>query len=76
MISSLVSTNSLSVVVQFAVDLIATYFSQVVPFIGEEQFIDDTACCFFIGWIGTAQLAVDILTASISELEGSFCKVL
>ena len=46
---------------QFLVDLVAPYFTQVVAFIREEQLLDDATCRFFIGGISTAQLAIDVL---------------
>jgi hypothetical protein len=53
MMSSLVSTRVSSSVPAFklAVDLVATYFTEVVALIGEEQLVDDTTGGFFIRWI-------------------------
>ena len=46
---------------KLAVNLVASYFAKVVPLIGEEQLIDNTASRFLVGRISTAQLAVNVL---------------
>ncbi|MNL47891.1 hypothetical protein D3C87_1707010 [compost metagenome] len=38
---------------QFTVDLVATYFTQIITFVREEQFFDDTAGGFIIRCITT-----------------------
>src|SRR5690606_3313533 len=46
---------------EFAVDLIAADFSQVITLIGEEQLLDNPAGGFIVGGIGTPQLTIDML---------------
>ena len=46
---------------ELAVDLIATYLTQVVPFVREEQLVDDTTRRIVIWRIGTTELLIDII---------------
>ena len=57
-ISSRVST--LTSETQFLVDPEAAHVAQVVPLVGEKQFLDHVASGRLIGRFGVAQLAVDV----------------
>ena len=46
--------------VQFLVDTIAAHFAEVVPFVGEEEFLERGACGLFIRRGCGAQLEVDV----------------
>src|SRR5690606_16487620 len=47
--------------IQFAVDLVTAYFTEVITFIAEEEFVNDTTGGFIIGSISATELAVDEL---------------
>ena len=46
---------------QFLVQTVTTYVAQVVPLLGEEQFINYATCRLFVRSLCVAQLTVDVL---------------
>ena len=46
--------------VQFGVDTVAANLTEVVAFVREEEFLDNSAGCFLVWGFGVAELAVDV----------------
>src|SRR5690606_40887786 len=45
---------------QFAIDAVTSYITQIITFVREEQTVDNTTRSLFIWWFGVTQLTIDM----------------
>ncbi len=57
---------------KFFVDPVTANLTKVVSLIGEEQFVDNIACCCLVGWFSVTELTVDIDNCLFFRVTGIF----